>query len=49
MAKYYHTTSEEPKAVYHNNQNCDEGKKIEPQNRVDSDSIPSGRVLCEVC
>jgi hypothetical protein len=49
VAKYYYTTSEEPKPVYHSNQNCEEGKKIEAKNRVDTDTIPPGRTLCEVC
>jgi hypothetical protein len=49
MARYYYMTSEEPKADYHDNQNCDEGKKIEANNRVDTDTIPAGRELCEVC
>jgi hypothetical protein len=49
MAKYYYTVSEEIPAVYHNNQNCEEGKKIERQNRVDTDVIPPGRRLCEKC
>lgn len=49
MARYYYTTSDEPTPVYHNNQNCEEGKKIEPQNRVDTDTVPIGRRLCEVC
>jgi hypothetical protein len=49
VAAYYYTTTEETPAVYHNNQNCEEGKKIEPQNRVDTDTIPAGRRLCEEC
>ena len=49
MAKYYYTTSEEPKSVYHDNQSCSEGEKIEAKNRVDTDTIPAGRDLCEVC
>ncbi len=49
VAKYYYTISVEPKAVYHNNQDCEEGKKIEAKNRVDTDTIPSDRVLCEEC
>jgi hypothetical protein len=49
VAKYYYTTSVEPKAVYHDNQSCEEGKKIEAKNRVDTDTIPAGRALCEEC
>lgn len=50
MAKaYYYTTTVEDPAVYHTNQSCEEGKKIEAKNRVDTDTIPSGRRLCEVC
>jgi hypothetical protein len=49
MAKYYYTTSDEIKPVYHTNQNCDEGKKIEAKNRVDTDFKPADRDLCEEC
>jgi hypothetical protein len=49
MAAYYYTTTDETPAVYHNNQDCEEGKKILPGNRVDTDSIPVGRRLCEEC
>ena len=49
MARYYYTISVEPKAVYHDNQACEEGKKIEAKNRVDTDTIPWGRTLCEEC
>jgi hypothetical protein len=49
MAAYYYTTSEENPAVYHDNQQCEEGKKIEANNRVDTDTIPPGRRHCEVC
>jgi hypothetical protein len=49
MAKYYYTTTPEDPAVYHDNQECSEGKKIKTADRVDTDTIPSGRRLCEVC
>jgi hypothetical protein len=49
MAAYYYTTSEEDQPVYHNNQNCEEGKKIEQKNRVDTDTVPAGRDLCKEC
>ena len=49
MANYYWTKTEEEPAVYHDNENCSEGKKIEPQNREDGSSPPAGRRLCEVC
>jgi len=49
MALYYYTTTMENSAVYHNNQECEEGLKIEAQHRVDTNTIPSGRRLCEVC
>jgi hypothetical protein len=49
MAKYYYTTVEEPNPVYHTNQNCEEGKKIEPEKRVDTNLAPLGRTRCEVC
>jgi hypothetical protein len=47
--KYYYTTTFEVKPVYHNNQSCEEGLKIEAKNRVDTDSLPAGRTLCEEC
>jgi hypothetical protein len=49
MAVYYYTTTEEAPPVYHDNQNCSEGKKILPANRVDTDTIPAGRQRYEVC
>jgi hypothetical protein len=48
MALYYYKTTVEDPAVYHSNQQCEEGKKIEAKNRVDTKSIPAGRRLCEV-
>jgi hypothetical protein len=49
MAKYYYTTNDEDPAVYHDNQACSEGMKIEPENRVNTDILPTGRRHCEVC
>lgn len=50
MAKaYYYTTTPEDPAVYHTNQQCDEGLKIEAKNRVDTNIRPTGRRHCEVC
>jgi hypothetical protein len=49
MAKYYYTTTDETPAVYHTNQDCEEGKKIESENRVDTDTLPVDRRKCEVC
>jgi hypothetical protein len=49
VAKYYYTKEIEPKPVYHDNQDCEEGEKIKPENRVDTDVIPVGRTLCEEC
>ena len=49
MALYYYTETVEDPAVYHNNQECEEGKKIEAENRVDTNTVPPGRRLCEVC
>ena len=49
MAAYYYTTTDEFPAVYHDNQNCEEGLKIKRENRVETDTIPPGRRLCEVC
>jgi hypothetical protein len=50
MAKaYYYTRTEEAHPVYHDNQDCEEGKKIEAGNRVDTDVKPAGRDHCEVC
>jgi len=46
----YHTNSDEygPKnrEVYHNNNECSEGKKIKKEHRVPGDD---GRPLCKVC
>jgi hypothetical protein len=49
MALYYYTTTPEKPAVYHTNQNCEEGKKIKAVDRVDTNTIPAGRRLCEKC
>ncbi len=49
MGAYYYTTSEEKKNVYHDHEDCDEGQDIDPQNRVDTDTIPANRTLCEIC
>ncbi len=49
MAAYYYTTSTEDPAVYHTNQECSEGLKIEARHRVNTDIKPKGRRLCEVC
>jgi hypothetical protein len=49
MAAYYYTKNEEDPAVYHTDQGCEEGKKIETKNRVDTDVKPAGRRKCEVC
>lgn len=49
MALYYYTTTAETPAVYHANQNCKEGEKIKAADRVDTDTIPTGRRLCEKC
>jgi hypothetical protein len=49
MASYYWTKTEEDPAVYHDNEDCSEGKKIEPKNREEGSSPPAGRRLCEVC
>jgi hypothetical protein len=49
MALYYYTTDVEDPAVYHNNQQCSEGKKIKSEHRVDTDTRPSDRRLCKVC
>jgi hypothetical protein len=46
----YHTNSQEygPKnrEVYHNNNNCSEGKKIKKEHR---EAGTDGRPLCKVC
>lgn len=49
MAAYYYTETEEEHPVYHDNHDCEEGKKILPENRVDTDTKPAGRDHCEVC
>ena len=42
----YHTVSEEDHPVYHNQRNCDEGKKIKTKNLKPG---KDGRALCEIC
>jgi hypothetical protein len=49
VANYYWTKNEEGPAVYHDNEDCSEGEKIEPENRQEASSPPAGRRLCEVC
>ncbi len=49
MALYYWTRSPEEKSVYHDKQECPEGRKIGPGDRVDSDVRPLNRRPCEVC
>jgi hypothetical protein len=49
MATYYYTTNDEDPEVYHTDQGCSEGKKIESKNRVDTDTRPAGRIKCSVC
>src|SRR5665647_1277112 len=43
----FHTSEPETPAVYHNNSECSEGKKIKPEHRVSGEG--SGRRLCEIC
>ena len=43
----FHTSESETSAVYHNNSNCSEGKKIKPPHKVIGTG--SGRSLCKVC
>jgi hypothetical protein len=49
VAAYYYTTNDEDPAVYHDDQNCSEGMKIEADNRVDTNVKPVGRRHCELC
>jgi hypothetical protein len=42
----FHTKTPEEPQVYHDNNECDEGKKIKPENRVPG---TGGRRQCEVC
>jgi hypothetical protein len=49
MALYYWTSSPEPKSVYHDKQDCPEGRKILGTDRIDSDIRPTNRTRCEVC
>jgi hypothetical protein len=46
---YYYTTAEETHLVYHDYEECDEGKKIAPLDRVDADIKPLDRDHCKVC
>jgi hypothetical protein len=43
----FHTSEPETPAVYHNNSDCSEGKKIKPEHKVSGTG--TGRRLCEVC
>jgi hypothetical protein len=49
MALYYWTTSPELKSVYHDKQECPEGRKILMADRTNSDIRPINRTPCEVC
>jgi hypothetical protein len=49
MAKYYYTANFEDPAVYHHSQQCEEGQRIEPRSRVDTDYVPSDRRPCDEC
>jgi hypothetical protein len=49
MPTYYWTKNDEDPAVYHDNNDCSEGKKIEPKNREEGSTPPAGRRLCDVC
>jgi hypothetical protein len=48
MAKYYYTANFEDPAVYHCQQ-CEEGQKIEPKSRANTDYVPSDRRPCDGC
>jgi hypothetical protein len=50
MAKVtpFWTSEDETPAVYHNQSECSEGKKIKPQHKVVG-TPPAGRRLCKVC
>jgi hypothetical protein len=43
----FHTSEPETPQVYHNDDECYEGKKILPQHRVSGRGV--NRRLCEVC
>jgi len=49
MATYYYTAAEDGPAVYHNNQDCKDGSRIERETKIDTDIIPTHRTLCEFC
>jgi hypothetical protein len=49
MATYYFTLNDADPAVYHDDPDCAEGKKIEPQNLIQTVVKPTGRKHCEVC
>jgi hypothetical protein len=44
----YWTKNDEDPAVYHTDEDCSEGKKIEAKNREDG-SPPAGHRKCEIC
>jgi hypothetical protein len=45
----YWTTEDEDPAVYHNQSECEDGKRIKPENKETGSNPPSGRRLCKVC
>jgi hypothetical protein len=49
MALYYYTTRQEKPAVYHTNRECEEGKKINVWDLVDTNTVPARRRRCKVC
>jgi hypothetical protein len=49
MAAYYYTTTDETPEVYHTDQGCSEGLKIEKDNREGTNTIPANRQPCSVC
>ncbi len=50
MALYYYSDNPEYYTdVYHDNENCPEGSKIEANDRKEAGAVPAGRRLCESC
>jgi hypothetical protein len=49
MMFYYHTTRPEKPAVYHTDPWCDDGQKIGPWDRCETNHVPARRRRCKLC
>jgi hypothetical protein len=49
MPRYYWTAEFEDPRVFHSEDACPIGQRIAPENRVEIDTTPAGRIPCEQC